>query len=320
MVTRPTYTRAIPAAAGYPQYSGNLIPPIYSQTIIENLYAMTIYSEISTSEYLGELRGRGDQITFFQEPCVIVRDSIKDGTIKHDTFESNTMTLVIDRAKEFSYKLADLDAEFMQIWPKMRALILRKTARAIQEAIDCELLAEMYTHVHCDNQGPRAGCDSHAFNLGQIGNPVSVNATNVLEVITNMAAVLSEQNVPDDEGRFLVVPTVMAHAIMNSELRMANISGLGRSLYLNGKLPHDIAGFTIYQSNRIRRVIDPITNTLAWHIIGGHRSATSFASVVNRTRTMEDKDSWDKYYQGQSAYGFGVVRPEALVHLYARFN
>jgi hypothetical protein len=313
------YTNAIPAAAGYPQYSGNLIPPIYSQTLIENFYCSTVFGDISTTEYIGEMRGKGDQITFFREPCVIVRDHVKDGTIKHDVLESDTVTLVIDRAKEFSYKIARLDADMMPMWDQMRSKLMQNTARTIADKIDCELLGEIYTYAHCDNQGPAAGCVSHSYNLGQTGNPVPVTSINVLEVITNVAAVLDEACIPK-EGRYLVIPTPMKVAIMNSELRAAYFSGLSQSTYLNGKIADNIAGFAIYESNHVPRVFDAGANTWAWHIVAGIRSATCFASVVEHTREIEDKDSWDIYYQGLQAYGFGVIQPKALAHLYARFN
>lgn len=315
----PRYNRAIPAAAGYPQYSGNLIPPIYSQTLIENFYCSTVFGDISSTEYLGELNGKGDQITFFHEPCVIVRDHVKDGTIKHDVLESDTTTLVIDRAKEFSYKIARIDAEMMPMWDAMKAKLMQNTARSIADQIDCDLLNEIYTHVHCDNQGPAAGCQSHAYNLGQVGNPVPVTSLNVLEVLTNLSAVLDEACIPA-EGRFIVIPTAMKVAIMNSELRAAYFSGQNQSTYLNGKIADNIAGFAIYVSNHVPRVFDPGANVNAYHIVAGLRSATCFASVVEATREIEDKDSWDIFYQGLQAYGFGVIQPKALAHLYARFN
>ena len=58
---------AIPAASGYPQYSGNLINPLFSMDLLERFYASTIYSDISSTEYTGELEKGGDQITFWRD-------------------------------------------------------------------------------------------------------------------------------------------------------------------------------------------------------------------------------------------------------------
>ena len=71
----------VPAAAGYPQYSGSLITPIFRMDLLERFYDTTLYSEISTTEYTGELNKGGDQITFMREPKVIVRDYDKNGKI-----------------------------------------------------------------------------------------------------------------------------------------------------------------------------------------------------------------------------------------------
>jgi hypothetical protein len=45
---------AVPAAPGYPQYSGNLISPMFSMDLLELFYCTSIYGEISTTEYSGQ--------------------------------------------------------------------------------------------------------------------------------------------------------------------------------------------------------------------------------------------------------------------------
>jgi hypothetical protein len=47
--------------------------------------------------------------------------------------------------------------------------------------------------------------------------------------------------------------------------------------------------------------------------------ATAFAAQLEDTRVIEDKDDWAKYYQGLTVYGFKVLQPDALVHIYATF-
>ncbi len=51
---------AVPAAAGYVQYSGNIISPLFSMELLEQFYCSTLYSDISTVEYSGELEKCGD--------------------------------------------------------------------------------------------------------------------------------------------------------------------------------------------------------------------------------------------------------------------
>lgn len=308
--------RAIPAAAGYPQYSGNLIHPIVGQELIERFYATSVFGDISTTEYIGELAKGGDQITFFREPTVTIRDATKSGTIVHDTLESEPVTVVIDRAKEFSVKIAKIDIKQMMMWETFKAALLKNAARTMANNIDGEILGSVYADVHLTNQGATAGVISSGYNLGATGAPRDVDSTNVLGVLTDMHAVLNEAQIPK-ENRWIVVPTQFEVAIMNSDLKAAYFSGLGQSTYLNGKIPNKIANFDIYVSDHVSRVFDSSANKFAYHILGGHRSSICFASQLEETRVIEDKDSWDEFYQGLQVFGFDVVQRTALTHLYA---
>ena len=312
----------IPAAAGYPQYSGtNLIPPIFSDRMLERFYATSIFGEISNTDFLGELTKLGDQITFLREPDVIVRDYIKDGTLKHDTLEVDSFTMVVDKAKYFSVKIDRVD-EF-QMGPKFDMLWNRigpAASRRMAEQIDCTILSKMYTKAHCSNRGAAAGCLSGGYNLGSVGAPVALTSANILEFLTNLAATLTEQNIPR-ENRFVILPPIFENTIMNSELRSAQFTGTGPSQILNGRIPGTIAGFTIYVSPYVPRVYDALTNSFAYYIIAGVPAATAFASQIQETRVVDGGHSnFDKYMQGLAVYGFDVIYPEALAVGYVRAN
>lgn len=311
--------RAVPAAAGYPQYSGNLTTPIVSSELIGRFHETTIFGAISNTNYIGELKRHGDQITFYREPHVVVRDHVKDGKIKHDVLEAENFTLVVDRAKEFSIKIARVDEFQMQNWDMYRSALLSSAANQLAEEVDRDILSTLYAKVDPANQGTNAGIESEAYNMGEIGNPVVITNTNADEVLYEVNAVLSEWSVPR-ENRFLVLPVVGETVFMSSDLKRADITGMSRSEpLLNGRLPATPAGFNLHVSNHVERVWDAAAGAWCYHIIAGIKSATVFASQIQETRTMEDADSWDRFYQGLSVYGFDVVQPEGLVDLYCRF-
>jgi hypothetical protein len=80
-----------------------------------------------------------------------------------------------------------------------------------------------------------------------------------------------------------------------------------------------VVGFTIYVSSHVCRVFDAGVAAWAYHLVGGLKDATAFATVLEHTRIIEnDKDNWDKYYQGLQVYGFGVLQPSHLIHGYVR--
>jgi hypothetical protein len=318
--------RAIPAAAGYPQYSGTaLMPAIHSDRVLERFYCSSLFSDISTTEYMQEMISkRGDMVTFMKEPCGIrIQDHIKDGPIEHDTLELEEVTFVIDKAKQYSLKIARIDQYMMgDRWDRISQMVIKNASRSLAFTIDCELLNMMYSEASCNNVGPKAGVQSQLYDLGTAGAPVALTSLNIMEKLTHLQAVLDEQCV-DQDGRFVVLPTPAKALLMNSQLTNASFtsSSGATSTYLNGKTPMNIAGFDIYYSNCAPRVFDAAVNTNAYYIVAGLKGATAFASVMDESRIASGAPhNFDTYYQGLMAYGYAIIYPEALTAMYARFN
>ena len=309
----------IPAASGYPQYSGSLIHPMFGQDLIEQFYCSTVFGDISVTDYIGDLVSCGDQITFWKEPNVIIRDHVKDGTIKHDTVEAKPITLSIDQAKEFSVKIAKVDEKQMCNWDSFRQSMLNSASRRSADEIDCDVLSTVFADADSANRGTAAGVLSRCYNLGEVGAPLQITRDNVLEVLISIGAVLNEQCVPR-EDRWIVVPPKFEQLLLLSPILSSALqSGMSQSTQLNGMMPNMIGGFRIYVSNHVDMVTDPGTNQQSWNILAGWKGSVVFASQLDETRIIEDKDSWDRYYQGLMVWGFGVIQPTALIHLYATF-
>jgi len=310
---------AVPAASGYPQYSGILISPMFSMELLEQFYCSTIYSDISTTEYSGELEKCGDQITFWREPEVRIRDTEKNQTIEHDTIDSEPITMIVDKAKDFSIKISQIDEKQICNWPKWKESFLRRAAYRLAQTIDQGLLSQMYFDTDPLNKGETAGALSGNVNLGAVGNPLPVNSTNVTELLSRLHQVLDEQCAPS-ENRFVVLPPAAITVLRNSDLRAAYLTGLSWSPMVNGRLPDEVMGFTVLQSINVPRVFDPAVATECYQIIAGVKMATAFAAQIEKTRVIEDKDDWATYYQGLAVYGYKVLYPKALAAMYARFN
>lgn len=308
---------SIPAASGYPQYSNSLITPLFRMDLLERFYTTTVYSDISSTEYTGELTKGGDQITFMREPKVIVRDYQKNGKITHDTIDGEPVTMTVDYAKTFSIKMNHIDEKQIQNFDKWKAAFLKSAGYELTRAIDPQLLTEMWTSVAPYNQGATAGLVSQNINLGEVGTPVVVTKANIIEVLSQLHQVLDEALAPK-EGRFVVLPSAAITILKNSDLKFAYATGLNSSPMVNGRLPEMVAGFTIMESQNIPSVVDGAVR--AYHIVAGVKMATAFAAQIENSRVVTDKDDWANYYQGLSVYGFKVLYNDALVHLYATFS
>lgn len=313
----------VPSASGYPNYSGSLIPPMFSSKLVEQFYCSSTYADITTTEYSGELNKCGDQITFFRSPRVRIRRGQKDSTIKHDTIDTCPITMVVDKELEFSVKIAKIDVKQICNWDAWQTSLLKSASYNIGEAIDQELLAKMYVEAGSTNKGTTAGVRTGSYNLGAVGAPVVITSANIWQVLTQVAGVLREQCLPM-EDIFIVLPDIALPVLLNSPMLSANAGLAGAccdvasNAILNGKIPAKIAGFDVYISHNVFSAIDG-ANTV-YEVVAGWRGATAFAMQIEETRIIDnDKDSWDVYLQGMTVYGSKVIQAEGLAGLYATF-
>lgn len=310
---------AIPAAAGYPQYSGSILSPKFSMELLELFYCTTVYGDITTREYSGELNKCGDQLTFFREPEVRVRDYQKNGRLESDTLSFEPVTMVIDKAKYVNIKFDQVDEQQICNFPAIKAAFLKRASYQMGVSVDKALLPSMFAASDPANQGNAAGVISGAYSLGTTGTPVTIDSTNVLSVLTDVHSTLNEQCIPLSD-RFIVVPPQFENVILNSDLRAAYFSGEPKSTYLNGRMPNKICNLDIFVSNFVPYVFDAGVGANVYQITAGHRSATAFAATLEKTRIMETAESFDRYYQALMVYGFKELQPKALASLYARIS
>lgn len=315
---------AVVAASGYPQYSGSLIPPMFSSKLVEQFYCSSVYADITTTEYSGELNKCGDQITFFRTPRVRVRRGAKDGTIKHDAIDTCPITMTIDQMLEFSVKVSKVDMKQICNWANWESALLKSASYNIGEAIDRSLLAQTYVEAAADNKGATAGVRTHAYNMGATGAPLALTSSNIWGTLTSAAGVMREQCMPMDD-LFIVLPDVALPILLNSPMLASNAGLAGAccevasNAVLNGKIPAKIAGWDIYISHNVASVVDGAVT--AYSMPMGWRGATAFAMQIEDTRVItDDKDSWDQYLQGMTVYGAKVIQSEGVGGIYGSFS
>lgn len=310
---------SVPAASGYPQYSGNLITPIFRMQLLERWYCSTLYSDIASTEYTGELNRGGDEITFWREPKVVVRKYVKNQPIVHDTIDGEPVTMKVDEAYTFSIKMNHIDEQQIQNFDAWKAAFLKSAGIELARAIDPLLLTEMYTSAADTNAGASAGAQSQTINLGTAGAPLVITKDNIIEVFSLVHQVLDEACAPKD-GRFITLPPAGITALRNSNLQNAYMTALNWSPLTNGRIPDMVMGFTVLESMYLPRVIDGSVNKLSYHLVAGVKMATAFAATIEESRVITDKDDFANYYQGLSVFGFKTLYEDGLAHIYATFD
>jgi hypothetical protein len=303
----------ISAAAGTPQYSGTFIPEIWSGKLLVKFYAATVVAAISNTDYEGEIKDVGDKVKIRQVPDITIRDYSKGQSLQIERPEAANKELLIDKAKYFNFICDDIDKHqtdlaLMDSWSK-------DASQQMKIAVDTGFLADVYSDASSDNSGASAGVISGAFNMGVAGTPLQLTKASILDTIVDAGTVLDEQNVPA-EDRWMVLPAWACGMILKSDLKDASLAGDGTSMLRNGRIGV-IDRFEIFNSNLIATGTDTYT---VYNAMVGQKSAISFAAQMTNMESLRAESTFGTLVRGLNVYGYEVLKPESLIHLYIYKN
>lgn len=305
----PTRAAGVPSVASDSAFG--FIPEIWSGKMVEKLYLATVFGEIANTDYEGEIKSQGDTVKIRTVPSITIRDYEIGGTLNYENPTSDSIDLNIDKAKYFAFKVNDVDAyqsdlKLMDSWSE-------DAGEQMKIALDSDVLSSVYADVAAENAGATAGAISGSYDLGSTGAPVQISKADVIDYIVDCGTVLDEQNVPDT-GRWIVIPSWMSGMLKKSDLRDASITGDGVSPMRNGRLGM-IDRFTVYKSNNLAITDDAGTDVT--NIIFGHKKALTFASQMTQMEDLKNPNDFGQLVRGLNVYGYEVIDPNAMGHLYA---
>ncbi len=304
---------AYPTAAGFPNQSGVLIPEIWAGKALVKFYASTVFGEVANTDYEGEITSMGDKVHIRTVPDITIRDYVKGQSLVYDTPEAETVELLIDQGKYYSFKINDVDKaqsdmDYMEQWSD-------DAGEQLKIAIDTDILANVYADADSDNKGSSAGTKSGNIDLGSSGSPVEVTKANAVDKIVEIGQVLDEQNVPETD-RWMVIPPWLRTRALLGELKDASLTGDGKSALRNGRLGV-IDRFTLYNSNNLTKVNDASYGGDVWEIVAGHKSALTFASQLVNNEDLPNPNDFGRLIRGLQVFGYSVIKPTAMVEFYA---
>lgn len=294
-------------ASGVPNYgpgagTSNFIPEVYSGKLIERFYKTTVFGEIASTDYEGEIAGFGANVIIRGIPDITVSDYVIGQNLTYQRPTRQSVTLSIDRAKSFAVVLNTVDTRQSDL--DLSDIFAEAGSVQLKIAADADMLGVIPTQVSAQNQGATAGADSGNLNLGTVTTPLTLTKTNVIDWITNLGQVLDEQSVPD-EGRWLVVPPWIIKLIKQSDLKIASLAGDSVSILRNGKVG-TIDRFTIYQS---RSVLKSNTPVLSWAVMFGHPAGLAFAAQITEAEMLQNPNDFGWLVRGLMVYGYRVIEP-----------
>ena len=293
-------------ASGLPDYGPagtvNFNPELYSGKLVEKFYKTTVFGEIASTDYEGDIAGYGAQVKIRTVPDVTVSDYVVGAGLGAQYPTSNSVTLSINRAKSFAVALSTVDMRQSDL--DMADIFANDGSIQLRIAADSDMLTAIPALVDSNNQGRVAGVDSN-IDIGDSSTPVALLTTTVVNFIVDCGTVLDEQNV-SDEGRWMVVPPWFIALIKKSDLRIASLAGDGVSILRNGKVG-EIDRFTLYQS---RNLLSQASPGVANYIMFGHSAGLTFASQIVECEMINNPNDFGYIVRGLMVFGYQVIGPK----------
>ena len=189
-------------------------------------------------------------------------------------------------------------------------------AYALRDAYDQGVLVSMFSGVSASSPNHILGSDN-ATDLaggtfdgtGNLDIGFASGEHDPIDVLSHMARLLDESNVPEEGRWFLANPEFYEQLVQTSSKLMSVDFNAGQGSIRNGLVSSGkLRGFEMYKSNNIAA-----TSTASGKVMAGHMSSTATAQTITSTEVLRDPDSFGDIVRGLHVYGAKVLRPEAMV-------
>src|SRR5829696_292568 len=243
----------------------NMIPSIWSARILQKLEKALVYAQpgVVNRDYEGEIRAAGDRVHVHSFNDLTIGTYTKNSTtVTYEQLTDVRVTLIIDQAKYFAFKVDDVDAAQMN--PKIIDAAADRASYQLAQVADA-YVAGLYT-------GASASNPDNIIEVSQ------ATAANVYSKFVGLAQRMDECNLPP-EGRYVVIPPWVKALLLQDNTFVTQSK---KDAVLNGEIGQ-VAGISLLVSNNV-----PITGTPTddAHCMGGVANAIGYAEQIVDTESF----------------------------------
>ena len=303
---------AFQSAAGYgnlPQ--GNWSPIIFSKKAQLAFRKKAVVQMITNNDYFGEISAFGDTVRIIKEPDITVQPYARGSVVVPQDLDDSELTLVIDKANAFAFKVDDIEKSQGHI--HFESLAANRGGYKLADAMDEEVLSYMSTQVLTAN------------TLGASGGPLDVAVLiangdyTPLGVLNRFKRFLDEEDVPED-NRWFVADPYFFEQLGDEDSKVLNDDYANKGILRNGMVTRgQLRGFNLFSSNNLPSLgTGPTGTSTGDHgvLLAGHRSSTALAEQIKKTESFRDPDSFADIVRGLHVYGRKVLRTESIVQMF----
>lgn len=296
------------------QTNSFFLPKVYSKQVLNFFRKSSVAEAITNTDYAGEISGYGDTVRIIKEPVITVYQYERGADITKTALTDQEVSLVVDTANAFKFIVDDIETNMSHV--NFRDVATSSAAYALRDAFDEGVIATMFAGVSAATPNHILGSDD-ATDLaagtfdgtGNLDIGFGSSEHDPIDVLSRMARLLDEQNIPEEGRWFLASPEFYEILVQSSSKLLSVDYNAGQGSIRNGLVSSGkLRGFDMYKTNNIAA-----TSNAAGQCLAGHMSATATAQTITSTEVIRDPDSFGDIVRGLHVYGAKVLRPDAMV-------
>jgi len=296
------------------QTNSYFLPAIYSKTVLNFFRKSSVAEAITNTDYSGEISAYGDSVRIIKEPEITVYQYERGADVTATKLTDQEVNLVVDTANAFKFMVDDIETNMSHV--NFREVAASSAAYSLRDAFDQGVIASMFAGVSAASPNHILGSDS-ATDLasgtfdgtGNLDIGFGSNEHDPIDVLSHMARLLDEANVPEEGRWFLANPEFYEQLVQSNSKLLSVDYNAGQGSIRNGLVSSGkLRGFDMYKTNNIAAASNAAGKCLA-----GHMSSTCTAQTIVNTEVIRDPDSFGDIVRGLHVYGAKVLRADALV-------
>tara|TARA_R110000803_G_scaffold126405_2_gene193936 strand:+ start:259 stop:1167 length:909 start_codon:yes stop_codon:yes gene_type:complete len=288
--------------------NGVFSPAIYSKKVLQQFRRTSVATDVTNTDYYGEIANYGDTVHIIKEPTIQIQDYSRGQRLQTQNIIDEEDTLIIDTAKAWQFAVDDIETKQAHI--NWQALATSSAMYALKDEFDRTILSRINAGVTTDMT--YGTDDGSSIDMG-----FATSEFSPLSIINRLGRLLDEQNVPSDQ-RWLVASPIFWEVLRSEQSALVNFDFVKSGDALrNGRITEGNAyGFSMYTTNNMPQAV-----TAGNHIVmAGHMSAVSTANTMQKTEIRRSEEFFGDKVRGMHLYGSKVLRTESLVKSYFRVD
>lgn len=321
------------------------IATIYSKKVLKWFRTASVVEAITNNDYYGEIKDYGDSVIIIKEPKMNIVDYARGQKLTSQAIDSDSMTLVLDQAKAFQFRVDDIETKLSHV--NWQSLATDAAAYDLKNDYDKEILEFIAQAVPVENIvttpagmtaiASKANAQAAYVEVGKLAANIlrlkvkptdaeldGETALDPLDLLNRFNLKLDVAEVPE-ESRWVVVDPAFLELAMRIDSKMLNRDTNSDVANIRNGLVavSPIRGLKMYKTNNAPKLVDtarsrPVVgaaklNDTGRIILAGHMSAVATANAIVKTESFRSHESFGDVVRGLHVYGRGTVRPECLV-------